>query len=604
MAGLFSQETIDEIRNRVDIVDIISEYVSLRKQGNSYVARCPFHDDKTPSFHVTPENGLFYCFGCGAGGDLFSFVMKIDHLDFPQAVEKLAHRAGVSLVREGLNPAPPKKLEKLKRLREINREAAFYYYQCLRSAEGAAFRRYLEERQINRDSQRKFALGFAPKNNALQSYLATKGITTEEMLAAGLVIKRDDGSIIDRFRERVMFPITDHRGRVVGFGGRLITPGEPKYLNTPETEVFRKKSLLYGLHLALPAIRQEKVAILVEGYLDVIALHQYGIQNAVASLGTAFTPEHAKLLKRYANEVILLFDNDEAGIKATERAIEIFSRQDLRIKIASLAGAKDPDEFLKTYGTKAFLKLLTKALPVILYRFELLKSQTSLDSPGNKSALLKQLFPDLAKLNSQVERQEYIKILAQELNLSEEVIWDDFRRNQGEQRGKYQYLRDKTSQIRNNTSGNGNVNSFRTPYVIAQENMLRLLLQEPSLIKRVSRELGKEVFNNELYRELFTFMEELAGTKQEELITVKDIIYYAPENLKSLVAKLSSTTPLPVGERQFRDTMVSLQLQHLSTQVEDKRKKIREAEAKKDFPGVQILLQEITDLQRKIQSLK
>lgn len=604
MAGLFSQETIEEIRNRVDIVDIISEYVSLRKQGNSYVARCPFHDDKTPSFHVTPENGLFYCFGCGVGGDLFSFVMKIDGLDFPQAVEKLAHRAGVPLVREGVSSAPPKKLEKLKRLREINREAAFYYYRCLRSDEGLAFRRYLEKRQINRDSQRKFALGYAPKDNALQSYLATKGITTGEMLAAGLVIKRDDGSIIDRFRERVMFPITDHRGRVVGFGGRLITSGEPKYLNTPETEIFRKKSLLYGLHLALPAIRQEKVAILVEGYLDVIALHQYGIENAVASLGTAFTPEHAKLLKRYANEVILLFDNDEAGIKATERAIEIFSQQDLKIKIASLAGVKDPDDFLKTYGTQAFLKQLTKALPVVLYRFELLKSQIHLDTPGNKSELLRQLFPDLAKLRSQVERQEYIKILAQELNLSEEVIWDDFRRNQGEQRGKYQYLRDKTAQIRNNTSGNGNVNSFRTPYVIAQENMLRLLVQKPSLVKSVSQELGKEVFNNELYRELFMFLEELVETKQGELITVKDIIYYAPENLKSIVAKLSSTNPLPVGERQIQDTMTSLQLQHLSTQVEDKRKQIREAEAKKDFPGVQILLQEITDLQRKIRSLK
>lgn len=604
MAGLFSQETIDEIRSRVDIADLISEYVSLRKQGNSFVARCPFHDDKTPSFHVTPENGLFYCFGCGVGGDLFSFVMKIDHLDFPQAVEKLALRAGVPLVREGVSSAPPEKLEKLNRLREINREAAFYYYQCLRSEEGVPFRRYLEERQIDRESQRQFALGYAPGNNALQSYLATKGITVEEMLAAGLVIKRDDGSVIDRFRDRVMFPITDHRGRVVGFGGRLITPGEPKYLNTPETEVFRKKSLLYGLHLALPAIRQEKVAILVEGYLDVIALHQYGIKNAVASLGTAFTPEHAKLLKRYANEVILLFDNDEAGIKATERAIESFGQQHLKIKIASLAGAKDPDEFLKTYGTQAFLKQLAKALPVILYRFELLKSQMSLETPGNKSALLRELFPEIARLTSQVERQEYIKILAQELNLSEEVIWDDFRRNQGEQRGKYQYLRDKTSQIRNNTSGNGNVNSFRTPYVIAQENMLRLLLQNPSLVKRVSRELGQEVFNYELYRELFILIEELVDTKQEEPVTVRDIIFYAPENLKSVIARLSSTNPLPVGERQIQDTMTSLQLQHLSTQVANKRKEIREAEAKKDFPGVQILLQEITDLQRKIQSLK
>lgn len=455
MTGLFREEIIEEIRGRVDIVDYVGEYVNLRKQGNSFVGNCPFHADKTPSFHVTPENGLFYCFGCGVGGDIFSFAMKIENLDFPQAVEKLAQRAGVNLVRQAVSRQQQEHLDRLNRIREINREAALYFFANLRAGEGKAARAYLQSRGVNKESQRVFALGFAPGgSNLLQLHLGQKGIQQEEMLAAGLVIKRDDGRVIDRFRDRLMFPITDVRGRVVGFGGRLLGPGEPKYLNTPETQVFHKKSLLYGLHLALPAIRQEKTVILVEGYLDVIALHQHQITNAVASLGTAFTPEHGRLIKRYAREVILLFDSDEAGRKATDRAIEIFREQGLQVKIAALPGAKDPDEFLQIYGRKAFLNALAKALPIIPYRLQRLKSEMSLDEPGSKSALLAQLFPDLAKLSGQVERQEYVRLLAQELNLPEKAIWDDFRRNQGEQRRKYPLLRDKSPEIRNNTIGN------------------------------------------------------------------------------------------------------------------------------------------------------
>jgi len=604
VAGLYSQETIEEIRRRIDIVDLVSEYVSLRKQGNSYVGRCPFHDDRNPSFHVTPENGLFYCFGCGAGGDVFSFVMRIAHLDFPQAVERLAQRAGVDLVREGMSSSQRGKLDRLNRLREINREAALFYYRCLRAAPGEPSRRYLAGRRITRESQRKFALGYAPKNNALLSHLIRLGVTREEMLAAGLVIRRDDGSFVDRFRDRVMFPITDLRGRVVGFGGRLINPGEPKYLNSPETEIFHKKSLLYGLHLALPAIRQSQVAVLVEGYLDVIALHQAGIENAVASLGTAFTPEHARLLKRFAREIIILFDNDEAGRKATERAIEIFSEQELAVKVASLAGAKDPDEFLQKAGPEALKEVLAQALPVVLYHLHRLKATMPLDTPGSTSALLKELFPDLARLKSQVERQEYIRILAQELNLPEEVIWDDFRRNQGEQRRKYAYLRDKTSQIRNNTSETGNVNSFRTPYVIAQENMLRLLLQDPSLVTRVAREVGPEMFQEARYRELFLLVEELVAAGAGSAVTLQEIVARAPEELKNLVARLAATDPLPLGERQLQDAMTKLEREYLEAQVKDKWKKVAEAEAQKDSSGVQILLQEIWNLQRKIQSLK
>ncbi|NLC76359.1 MAG: DNA primase [Clostridia bacterium] len=605
MAGLFREEIIEEIRGRIDLVDFVGEYVNLRKQGNSFVGNCPFHADKTPSFHVTPENGLFYCFGCGVGGDLFSFVMKIDHLDFPQAVEKLARRAGVSLERELPGGAKQASADRLNRLREINREAALFFFRNLRGQEGKGARAYLQSRSVNEESQRLFALGYVPRgSNLLQLYLKQKGIETEEMLAAGLVIKRDDGTLIDRFRDRIMFPITDVRGRVVGFGGRLLGPGEPKYLNSPETKVFHKKSLLYGLHLALPVIRKEKSVILVEGYLDVIALHQHQIKNAVASLGTAFTPEHGRLIKRYAREVVILFDNDEAGRRATDRAIDIFREQGLNVKIASLPGAKDPDEFLQAYGRKAFLEALGKALPIIPYRLEQLKQEILLDEPGNKSVLLARLFPDLAKLTSQVERQEYIRLLAQELNLSEGAIWDDFRRNQGEQRRKYPLLRDKSPEIRNNTIGNKNVNSFRSPYLIAQENMLKVLVQEPALVTRVEEQLGSEVFADEKCREVFDLIKKLVAARPGEPVLTADLVHYAPETLKNFIAKLASAPDLPLGERQVEDTLNRLQLQYLTDQVEQRQKQIREAEEAKDSSGVQNLLQEISNLQRKIQSLK
>lgn len=604
MSGFFSEEIIEEIRSRIDIVELIGEYVDLRKQGNRFVGRCPFHSDRTPSFHVTPENGLFYCFGCGTGGDLFSFVMKADHSDFPQAVEKLARRAGISLAQErALSPSQRNKLSELDRLRDINREAALYYFKCLRGPMGEAAREYLAARQVNSQCQQVFALGYAPgKVNSLQSHLAGKSISQAEMIEAGLLVKREDGSLRERFRNRLMFPITDNRGRVVGFGGRLLAEGQPKYLNSPETKIFRKKGLLYGLHLASPSLRERKTAILVEGYLDVIALYQYGFANAVASLGTAFTPEHGSLLKRYVQEVILLFDNDEAGIRATDRAIEIFRNQGLKVKIIILPKGQDPDDFLQAQGKEAFDTVLANALSIIPYRLMRLKSQYPLSEPGGKSLILGGIFPDLAKLTSQVERQEYIRFLAQELDLDEEAIWDDFTRKQRERQGKTPYSRDKTIKIRNNTIRN--TNSFRTPYLMAQKNLLRLILQLPQLTKRIEEELGEKVFSDEMYKDVYRLIKEVVSTREEETISLNHVLDQASENHKSFIAKFAARDSMPIDDRQIEDTIKTLRWQYLAHQVEEKRRLIKKAEEAKDSFGVQNMLQEINDLQRKIHTLK
>lgn len=604
MAGGFREDTIEEIRARVDLVELIGETVNLRKQGNRYVGRCPFHSEKTPSFHVTPENGLFYCFGCGTGGDIFSFVMKQEHLEFPQAVEKLAQRAGITLLAEkNLSPGQQKNIEQLQRLRDINREAAFYYYQTLRTNEGKEALGYLRTRQVTQESLKEFALGYAPyRHLELHDYLLSKGFTMEEMLEGGLLIQREGGAITGRFRDRIMFPITDTRGRVVGFGGRLMNPGEPKYLNSPETKVFNKKGLLYGLHLALQEIRRQGLVLLVEGYLDVIGLRQAGFKNVVASLGTAFSPEHAAILKRYTREVIVLFDNDEAGIKATQRAIDIFRDQGMKVKMANLPGAKDPDDFIKSYGKRALEKELDKALTIIPFRLNQLKKQFPLQDPSSKVSLLKELFPDLAKLASQVERHEYIRFLAQELKLSEEAIWDDFRRKQEERRINTQFERDKSPEIRNNIRVN--VNSFRDPYQKAQENLLRLVLNQPELILEIENRLELEVIQDETCKGILQLIGELFKRSTIGVITANDIYHYAPGEAKDLIARLTTMENLPITERLIGDVLTGLQQQYWVNLVETKQKAIREAEEAKDFLKVQNILQEIDDLQRKIHSLK
>ncbi|MFA5535622.1 MAG: DNA primase [Bacillota bacterium] len=602
MAGGFSEDIIEEIRAKVDLAELIGEYVHLRKQGNRFVGLCPFHSEKTPSFHVTPENGLFYCFGCGTGGDVFSFVMKQEHLDFPQTVEKLAQRAGVTLQRD-LSPGQQKNLDQLQRLRELNREAAYYFYQTLRAEPGKDALAYLGRRQVKQSSLTEFALGYAPPSyNELYDHLVSKGFTLEEMVEAGLLLLRDNGAVMGRFRDRIIFPITDTRGRVVGFGGRLLAQGEPKYLNSQETKVFNKRGLLYGLHLALPEIRKLGRVVLVEGYLDVIALYQAGFKNVVASLGTAFSQEHAVLLKRYTREVVILFDNDEAGIKATERAIDIFRDQGIKVKMAALPEAKDPDDFIKDHGEIALQKEIDRAKTIIPYRLEQLKKRYTLENPSSKIDLLQELFPDLAKLTSQVERHEYIRYLAQELKLSEAAIWDDYRRKQGELRVKQQYVKDKSPEKRNNIKVN--VNSFRDPYQKAQEGLVRLILNHPELVLKIENKLNLEIILDETCKGVLTLTGELFRSAGDEPITATDIYHHAPGEAKDLIAKLTAGDSLPVTEQILADVLNGVQLQHWLYLVELKQKSIREAEEAKDFLKVQNILQEIDDLQRKIHSLR
>ncbi len=338
---LYSEELISEVIGANDIVDVIGMYTALKKSGRGFVGLCPFHSEKTPSFHVSPDKQLYHCFGCGEGGTVLTFVMKAENLDFVEGLKFLADRARIALPEPEANENADRLFKKKQRLISANTYAAKFFYHCLAaSPEGAQARAYLKERAIAPKTAASFGLGFAPPGrNALINHLKSMGYSESELVDFGLATVRDN-QFVDKFRNRVMFPIIDVRGNVIGFGGRVMDDSKPKYLNSPETAAFNKRLNLFALNFAKN--KKSDALILVEGYMDVISLHQVGINNAVATLGTALTEEQARLIARYAKDVVLCYDTDEAGVKATMRAIEIFSKTDVRVKVLSLSGAKTP----------------------------------------------------------------------------------------------------------------------------------------------------------------------------------------------------------------------------------------------------------------------
>ncbi|MBC7324858.1 MAG: DNA primase, partial [Moorella sp. (in: Bacteria)] len=381
--------------DRVDIVEVIGSYLQLKKRGRNYVGLCPFHKEKTPSFTVSPDKQMFYCFGCGAGGDVFAFLMKQDGLSFPEAVKSLAARAGLDLAGGEESPLARQQRQWKERLYELGAIAASFYYRLLmRHPVAAPARAYLQQRGVKGETARLFELGYAPASGtALVTYLRRQGFTSREIDQAGLSASRPPAGTADRFRARLMFPIKDSRGRVIGFGGRTLGEGQPKYLNSPETVLFHKGRHLYGLHLALPGIRRQNRAILVEGYMDMIAAWQHGLDNVVASLGTALTPEQARELKKYAREVIIAFDADTAGEAATLRGLDILAAAGLQVRVLQLPSGKDPDEFLAAHGAAAFRELVETSSSLMEFRINKAVSQYDPARPLGRKAIMAAILP-------------------------------------------------------------------------------------------------------------------------------------------------------------------------------------------------------------------
>lgn len=419
--SFYSQELVEEIRSRSDIVDVISGYIRLQRKGSNYVGVCPFHNDRNPSMSVNQPRQIYHCFSCGAGGDVFKFVMEYENLTFPEALKVLADRAGIVLPERDNTKEARQQADLKAQIMEMNKLAAKYYYYILRQPAGKQGMDYLLGRKLGEETIRKFGLGYADKySDSLYRYLKSKGYSDQLLKESGLMQVDEKRGMYDKFWNRVIFPIMDIRNRVIGFGGRVMGDGKPKYLNSPETRVFDKSRNLYGLNLA--RLSRKPNIILCEGYMDVIAMHQAGFGQAVASLGTAFTTQQSVILKRYTNEVLLTYDSDEAGVRAALRAIPILKEAGLTARIINMEPYKDPDEFIKAEGAENFQKRIDEAQSSFNFELQVMEKQYNFREPESKTAFFRALAGKLLEFEQGIERNNYTEAAAERYHLTYEQL--------------------------------------------------------------------------------------------------------------------------------------------------------------------------------------
>lgn len=499
---------LQELKSRTSITDVVSSYVNLKRRGRNLVGLCPFHSEKTPSFNLYPENGSFYCFGCGVGGDVITFIMKIENLDYIEAVKFLAQRAGLEMPENSYDDGIAKMRT---RILEANREAARFYYRQLYEPVGRAGLEYFHSRALSDNTIKRFGLGYSPKSRfALCDHLRRLGFTDNEIVSANLAFKSSDGRrIVDRFADRVMFPIIDLRGNVIAFGGRILTDQKPKYLNTSDTLAFKKSANLFSLNNAKNT--GERTLILCEGYMDVIALNQAGFRNAIATLGTALTSEQALLIKRYADEVVICYDADEAGQKATSRAIEILRSVGLTIRIINIPDGKDPDEFIRNRGDKgpgAFRNILENSGNDVEYRLYKLRSRYDISRPDAKAAYMINALKIIASLDSSVEQDIYVSKLAAELAIEKSAILEDLRKLNRRKSGDL--ARKEFTQLSDSLSGKKDkVNTEKTSNpraAKAEEMLIAFLVFNNDMADIAKQKLPPEGFVTKFNSELYAYV--------------------------------------------------------------------------------------------------
>ena len=481
MSAYIPNEIIEEINRRVDILDLVSRYVTLKRTGRNYVGLCPFHTEDTPSFTVTPDKQIYYCFGCQKGGGPINFIMEIENLTFPEAVEKLAGELGIVIPQKPLSAHDEQKKQEKKMLLNMHKVAASFYASKLWEYENArAAREYLKKRDIPVEWAKKFNLGFAPDDDweSLCRYLLAQGYSVSLLEKAGLGGKSaKTGKVYDKFHSRIIFPINDYKGQTIAFGGRIIGDGTPKYLNSTETPIYNKSANLYALHLAASEIRRLDCAVIMEGYMDVLMAHRYGVGNAVASLGTALTVEQAQLLHRYTDNVLLAYDGDSAGQKASLRGIEILRNTNFNIKLITLPEGMDPDEFLKKEGKEGWDNYIdNNALGVLEFLLQHAMSKYDKESVHGKSKIVAELFPAIAGTKSVVERDSFIRLMASSLEIFPETVYADLRKSGLK-------ISSPVNKKQNTPIINIKLKSKTAP-------LLRLVLEDKAIFDKTEKELG------------------------------------------------------------------------------------------------------------------
>lgn len=487
----FSEDLVEEVRLKNDIVDVISGYVKLQKKGSSYFGLCPFHNEKSPSFSVSRQKQMFYCFGCGAGGNVITFVMKYENYTFVEALKMLAERAGVELPEMEYSKQAKEKADTRATLLEINKLAAKYFYAQLKAGSGSIAHTYLTKRGLDEATITAFGLGYSNKySDDLYRYLKTKGYSDTMISKAGLISIDEKNGVYDKFWNRVMFPIMDVNNHVIGFGGRVMGDAKPKYLNSPETEVFDKSRNLYGLNRARTS--RKPYFLICEGYMDVISLHQAGFTNAIASLGTALTTGHASLIKRYVNEVFLTYDSDEAGTKAALRAIPILREAGISAKIIRMEPYKDPDEFIKNLGAEAFEERISKARNGFMFSLEVLERQFDMNSPEGKTAFYNEAAKRLGEFEEEIERNNYIEAVAERYKVGYENLRKLVAKMAIQNGLAKPAERPRQTANQNRRKEDGNLRS--------QKILLTWLIENEKVFSQIKGHIKPSDFTKELYR--------------------------------------------------------------------------------------------------------
>ena len=530
----YSDELIEEVRSRNDIVDVIGGYVHLKRAGSNYVGLCPFHNEKTASFSVSRSKQMYYCFGCHAGGNVITFMMEYNNMNFVEALQYLADRAGVTLPQMEYSKEAQEKADRKAVLLDIHKKAATYYFYILRQEEGKIGLKYLKERGLSDETIRKFGLGFTGRSCGLYRFLKSKDFSDEMLQESGLFVFDEKRGVSEKFWNRVMFPIQDVRGKVIGFGGRVMGDGKPKYLNSPDTDLFNKRKHLFGLNIARATRR--KYIILCEGYMDVITMHQAGFDNTVASLGTALTSQQASLLKRYTDTVLLLYDSDSAGKNAAIRAIPILKDEGLTVRVVNQEPYKDPDEFIKALGAEEMEKRLSDAADAILFEIAETAKQYRMDDPQEKTKFLYDAAGRLLRISDEVERENYIEAVSRKYHVSPETLRKTMNRIalSGNIPERRQRAGDDEMPVRRKTD------KKEDGIVTSEKLMLTYLANHPEAYELTADYIGPADFSDPLCRTiaegLYEQLEE-GGTNEASLIS-----HFQEAEEQRMVAEIFHTT--------------------------------------------------------------
>lgn len=604
MSGRIPEEKIEAIRRSTDIVDVVSDYVQLKKQGRSFFGLCPFHGESTPSFSVAPDKQIYHCFGCGTGGNAFSFLMEIEGYNFIEAVQILGQRAGIELPEINRDHQSNSKASSDKdvMLKAHDFLGKLYNYCMLNTSEGNQAKEYLEKRGFTKEMIEKFQLGYAPESwDYATNYLTKRNYPLSKVADAGLLSRREfDGKYFDRFRNRIMFPIWDAKGRTVAFGGRIVGSGEPKYLNSPETPIFQKGKMLYGFHLSRSSIRMKDQAILLEGYVDVISAYGNGVENVVASLGTALTKEQARLIRRQTDSAIICYDSDKAGISAALRAAEELQEAGCYVRIAKMPDGLDPDDYIQKYGGDRFEKDVIGAAPTVMaFKMEFFRTGKNLSDEGERIRYIEEVLREISGLTKAVERDHYLRQLSQEFSLSLDALKQQAAQFYKERKNKKDNAPPKRD---NNARKNFYVKKKLLPaFHNAERILLAYMMRDLDVAEKVQEEVGGS-FNIDEHSAIAAYLYSFYAAGHEA-----DISHFMEQLTDSNLVKIASELAMmdlndDVSDKELQDYIRQVLIYPEWIKIEEKEKEKKEAESKQDFVQAAKIAMEILEMKKNLKN--